>query len=151
MTSSQRRPRRAYARAPHRRPPSRRRGHEGAALRSRPRLCHGFRRHGYPMVISVAANSPTRTFADLIARAKTGRITFATSGPGSLHDLVGELVNVEAGIGMVSVRSRARRSASSICRRQGGRDGRDRDFFLPSDPRGEAAPRSRSLPPGVIR
>jgi tripartite-type tricarboxylate transporter receptor subunit TctC len=58
---------------------------------------------GYPMVISVAANSPTRTFADLIARAKTERITFATSGPGSLHDLVGELVNVEAGIGMVSV------------------------------------------------
>src|SRR5467141_1746017 len=58
---------------------------------------------GYPMVISVAVNSPTRTFADLITRAKTGRITFATSGPGSLHDLVGELVNVEAGIGMVSV------------------------------------------------
>ena len=58
---------------------------------------------GYPMVISVAADSPTRTFADLIARAKTERITFATSGPGSLHDLVGELVNVEAGIGMVSV------------------------------------------------
>ena len=58
---------------------------------------------GYPMVISVAADSPTRTFADLIARAKTERITFATSGPGSLHDLVGELVNVEAGIDMVSV------------------------------------------------
>src|SRR5258706_12360621 len=58
---------------------------------------------GYPMVISVAADSSTRTFADLIARAKTERITFATSGPGSLHDLVGELVNVEARIGMVSV------------------------------------------------
>src|SRR6266850_1007201 len=50
---------------------------------------------GYPMVISVAAGSPTRTFADLIVRAKNERITFATSGPGSLHDLVGELVNLE--------------------------------------------------------
>ena len=58
---------------------------------------------GYPMVISVVPDSPVKNFADLIARAKTGRITFATSGPGSLHDLVGELINVEAGIGMVSV------------------------------------------------
>ena len=58
---------------------------------------------GYPMVISVVPDSPVKSFADLIARAKTVRITFATSGPGSLHDLVGELINVEAGIGMVSV------------------------------------------------
>lgn len=58
---------------------------------------------GYPMVISVVPDSPVKSFADLIARAKIDRITFATSGPGSLHDLVGELINVEAGIGMVSV------------------------------------------------
>ncbi len=58
---------------------------------------------GYPMVISVVPDSPLRTFADLLARAKTDRITYATSGPGSLHDLVGELVNVEARIEMVGV------------------------------------------------
>jgi tripartite-type tricarboxylate transporter receptor subunit TctC len=58
---------------------------------------------GYPMVISVVPDSPVKSFADLIARAKTDRITYATSGPGSLHDLVGELINVEAGIGMVGV------------------------------------------------
>jgi tripartite-type tricarboxylate transporter receptor subunit TctC len=58
---------------------------------------------GYPMVISVAPQSPIKTLPDLLSRAKAGRITFATSGPGSLHDLVGELINVEAGIEMVSV------------------------------------------------
>lgn len=58
---------------------------------------------GYPMVISVAPGSPIKTLADLVARAKIERITFATSGPGSLHDLVGEWVNIEAGIEMVGV------------------------------------------------
>ncbi len=58
---------------------------------------------GYPMVISVAPDSPVRSLAALLARAKGERITYATSGPGSLHDLVGELINVEAGVEMVGV------------------------------------------------
>jgi len=48
------------------------------------------------MVISVAANSPTRTVRDLIAARKPGASPRHIR-TGSLHDLVGELVNVEAG------------------------------------------------------
>lgn len=59
----------------------------------------------YPMVFSVAQDSPIRNFADLLsrARAEPGRITFSSAGPGSLHFLLGELVNVEAGVSMTAV------------------------------------------------
>jgi len=59
----------------------------------------------YPMVFSVAQDSPIRNFADLLARARAepGRITFSSAGPGSLHYLLGELVNVEAAVSMTAV------------------------------------------------
>ncbi len=59
----------------------------------------------YPMVISVAQNSPISSLADLLARARAepGKITFSVSGPGSLHHLFGELVNIEAGVSMTNV------------------------------------------------
>jgi len=59
----------------------------------------------YPMVISVAPESPIKSFPDLIARAKAapGRISFSSAGPGSLHHLLGEWMNIEAGTTMLHV------------------------------------------------
>jgi tripartite-type tricarboxylate transporter receptor subunit TctC len=54
---------------------------------------------GYPMVVATAPNSPIKSFADLIARAKAApfNITYGMNLPGSVHHLTGELINVEAG------------------------------------------------------
>jgi tripartite-type tricarboxylate transporter receptor subunit TctC len=59
----------------------------------------------YPMVIAVAPESPIQSLPDLIARAKAspGKVTFSTAGIGSLHHLLGEWMNIEAGTTMVSV------------------------------------------------
>ena len=54
---------------------------------------------GYPMVVATAPNSPIKSFADLIARAKAAPfdVTYGMNLPGSVHHLTGELINVEAG------------------------------------------------------
>jgi tripartite-type tricarboxylate transporter receptor subunit TctC len=54
---------------------------------------------GYPMVVATAPNSPIKSFADLIVRAKAApfNITYGMNLPGSVHHLTGELINVEAG------------------------------------------------------
>lgn len=59
----------------------------------------------YPMVISVAPDSPIKSFPELIARAKAqpGRVSFSSAGPGSLHHLLGEWMNIEAGTTMLHV------------------------------------------------
>jgi tripartite-type tricarboxylate transporter receptor subunit TctC len=59
----------------------------------------------YPMVISVAPDSPIRSLPDLFARAKAqpGRVSFSSAGPGSLHHLLGEWMNIEAGTSMLHV------------------------------------------------
>ena len=59
----------------------------------------------YPMVMAVAPESPIKTLADLIARAKAqpGQLSYSTTGPGSLHHLLGEWVNAEAGTTMLNV------------------------------------------------
>jgi tripartite-type tricarboxylate transporter receptor subunit TctC len=59
----------------------------------------------YPMTISVAPESQIKSFADLIARAKAepGRISYSSAGPGSLHHLLGEWLNIEAGTTMLHV------------------------------------------------
>jgi tripartite-type tricarboxylate transporter receptor subunit TctC len=53
----------------------------------------------YPMVVAVANGSPYRSFAELLAvsKAKPEGLTFAMNLPGSLHHLVGELINIESG------------------------------------------------------
>lgn len=53
---------------------------------------------GYPMVVATAANSPIKSFAELIARAKAAPsdITYGMNLPGSVHHLTGELINIEA-------------------------------------------------------
>ena len=57
---------------------------------------------GYPMVVLVAQDSPIKSFADLIARAKAAPdgLTYAMNLPGSVHHLLGEMINVEAGTTM---------------------------------------------------
>src|SRR6266852_4826125 len=57
---------------------------------------------GYPMVVATALNSPIKTFADLVARARAApyAITYGMNLPGSVHHLTGELINLEAGIAM---------------------------------------------------
>jgi len=59
----------------------------------------------YPMTISVAPESPIQSFPDLLARAKAepGKISFSSAGPGSLHHLLGEWMNIEAGTQMLHV------------------------------------------------
>jgi tripartite-type tricarboxylate transporter receptor subunit TctC len=59
----------------------------------------------YPMTISVAPDSPIQSFPDLLARAKAepGKISFSSAGPGSLHHLLGEWMNIEAGTQMLHV------------------------------------------------
>jgi tripartite-type tricarboxylate transporter receptor subunit TctC len=59
----------------------------------------------YPMVISVAPDSPIQSFPDLIARARAapGRVSYSSAGPGSLHHLLGEWMNIEAGTTMLHV------------------------------------------------
>jgi len=60
---------------------------------------------GYPFAVSTAPKSPIASFADMIARAKAapGGVSYAMSGPGSLHNLLGELINAEAKIKMIGV------------------------------------------------
>jgi tripartite-type tricarboxylate transporter receptor subunit TctC len=59
----------------------------------------------YPMSISVAPESPIKSLPDLIARAKAapGKISYSSAGPGSLHHLLGEWMNIEAGTTMLHV------------------------------------------------
>lgn len=59
----------------------------------------------YPMVIAVAPNSPIKTFADLLARAKAqpGKITYSMNSIGSLHHLLGEWIGIDAGVRMEGV------------------------------------------------
>ena len=58
----------------------------------------------YPLVVSVAANSAIRSFADLLerARAEPGKLTYSMT-PGTLVHLLGEWINIEAGTAIVGV------------------------------------------------
>jgi tripartite-type tricarboxylate transporter receptor subunit TctC len=60
---------------------------------------------GYPMVIAASPDAPYRNFAEFIswARARPGQVTYAMSGIGSVHHLLGELVNIEAGTQMTGI------------------------------------------------
>jgi tripartite-type tricarboxylate transporter receptor subunit TctC len=60
---------------------------------------------GYPMVILVPQDSPIKSMADLISKAKAqpGKLSFSSAGIGSLHHLTGEWLSSEAGISMIHV------------------------------------------------
>jgi tripartite-type tricarboxylate transporter receptor subunit TctC len=51
-----------------------------------------------PMLLIVSADYPARTLAELIARAKTEKLSYASAGAGSTMHIIGELINAEAGI-----------------------------------------------------
>lgn len=59
----------------------------------------------YPFFLSVSADYPAKNLKDLLARAKAnpGKITYAVAGPGSVHHLLGEWVNIEGNVDMVNV------------------------------------------------
>ena len=59
----------------------------------------------YPMVVSVSKDSPIKTFAELISKAKAnpGQTSFSSIGTGSLHHLLGEWINIEAGVDMLHI------------------------------------------------
>jgi tripartite-type tricarboxylate transporter receptor subunit TctC len=59
----------------------------------------------YPMVVAVPPNSPIKDFKDLIARAKAnpGKLSYSMNAIGSLHHLLGEWINIEAGISMQGI------------------------------------------------
>ena len=59
----------------------------------------------YPMVVAVTPKSPVKDFKDLIARAKAnpGKLTYSMNAIGSLHHLLGEWINIEAGIDMQGI------------------------------------------------
>jgi tripartite-type tricarboxylate transporter receptor subunit TctC len=60
---------------------------------------------GYPMVILVPQDSPIKSLADLLsrARAQPGKLSFSSAGIGSLHHLTGEWLSSEAGISLIHV------------------------------------------------
>ena len=59
----------------------------------------------YPMTVMVNPAAPMKTFGELIerARAEPGKLSYSSSGIGSLHHLLGEWINLEAGVQMVHV------------------------------------------------
>jgi tripartite-type tricarboxylate transporter receptor subunit TctC len=59
----------------------------------------------YPFVISVRADSPFRTLADLVAqaRANPGKLNYPSSGIGTVHHLSGELFNAMAGTDLTHI------------------------------------------------
>jgi tripartite-type tricarboxylate transporter receptor subunit TctC len=59
----------------------------------------------YPMVYSVAPNSPIQSFPDLIARAKAapGKLTYVITSIGSVYHLIGKWVDMQAGTDMVPI------------------------------------------------
>lgn len=58
-----------------------------------------------PNILVVPASSPYKSLGELVgaARAKPGTINFATSGPGSMSHLAGELMMRQAGIKMAQI------------------------------------------------
>jgi tripartite-type tricarboxylate transporter receptor subunit TctC len=75
----------------------------------------------YPMVVSVAKDSPLKSISDLIALAKShpNQVSFSSSGIGSLHHLLGEWINIEGGIDMLHIPFKG--SSQSITELLGGR------------------------------
>nr|MDP2191412.1 tripartite tricarboxylate transporter substrate binding protein [Rhodoferax sp.] len=56
-----------------------------------------------PLVIVVAANSPYRSLADLVAAAKGGSLTMASAGNGTVGHLAGEMLKKKVGMQLLHV------------------------------------------------
>jgi tripartite-type tricarboxylate transporter receptor subunit TctC len=64
----------------------------------------------YPFVYSVPADSPIKSFADMLARAKAnpGKVSYSITSLGSVYHLIGSWVGSKAGIDMVPMTSPGR-------------------------------------------
>ena len=51
-----------------------------------------------PMLVIVSPDYPAKTLAELIAKAKTDKLSYGSAGAGSTMHIIGELINAEAGI-----------------------------------------------------
>ncbi len=51
-----------------------------------------------PMLVVVSPDYPVKTLGELIAKAKTDKLSYASAGAGSTMHIIGELINSEAGI-----------------------------------------------------
>ena len=56
-----------------------------------------------PMLVIVNPDYPAKTLAELIAKAKTDKLSYASAGAGSTMHIIGEVINSEAGIKTVHV------------------------------------------------
>ena len=70
-----------------------------------------------PEMLVVASNVPANNMSELVALAKAqpGKLNFASTGPGSLPHLAGELLKLTAKIDIVHVPYRVLRPRSPIC------------------------------------
>ena len=51
-----------------------------------------------PMLVIVSPDYPAKTLAELIARAKADKLSYASAGAGSTMHIIGEMINAETGI-----------------------------------------------------
>ena len=51
-----------------------------------------------PMLMIVDINYPAKTLAELIAKARTETLSYASAGPGTTMHIIGEVFNAEAGV-----------------------------------------------------
>jgi tripartite-type tricarboxylate transporter receptor subunit TctC len=51
-----------------------------------------------PSLIVVSADYPAKTFAELIAKAKTEKLSYGSAGPGTTMNIAGEMFNAGAGV-----------------------------------------------------
>jgi tripartite-type tricarboxylate transporter receptor subunit TctC len=51
-----------------------------------------------PMLVIVSPDYPAKTLGELIAKAKTDKLSYGSAGAGSTMHIIGELINAEAGI-----------------------------------------------------
>jgi tripartite-type tricarboxylate transporter receptor subunit TctC len=56
-----------------------------------------------PMLVIVSPDFPAKTLAELIAKAKTDKLSYASAGAGSTMHIIGELINAEAGVKITHV------------------------------------------------
>jgi tripartite-type tricarboxylate transporter receptor subunit TctC len=75
----------------------------------------------YPFVYAVPADSPIKSFPDMLARAKAspGKLTYVITSLGSVYHLIGSWVGSKAGVDMVPVPYRG--SANAVTDVMGGR------------------------------
>jgi tripartite-type tricarboxylate transporter receptor subunit TctC len=75
----------------------------------------------YPFIYSVPNDSPIKSFADMLARAKAnpGKMTYSITSLGSIYHLIGSWVNSKAGVELVPIPYRG--SANAVADVVGGR------------------------------